>query len=92
MTNLQITRRMFTFGLNTNKMQLKLISCGADRPDKRAISRTLSDIGDDIDSNLGSELTNILLEGSPVEIEVSFNESSAFRALRKLDIEYEIME
>ncbi|OAV45221.1 hypothetical protein [Lewinella sp. 4G2] len=73
-------------------MQLKLISCDADRPDKRAIARTLSDIGDDIDQNLGAELTDILLEGSPVEVEVSFNESSAFRSLRKLKIDYEIVE
>ena len=73
-------------------MQLNLLSVDADRPDRRAIARTLSDIADDVDSNLANELTDILLEGSPVEIEVSFNESSAFRALRKLNIEYEIVE
>ncbi|NJC25018.1 hypothetical protein [Neolewinella antarctica] len=73
-------------------MQLNLLSCSSDRPDRRAIARTLSDIGDDVDQNLGNELTDILLQGSTVEIGVSFNESSAFRALRKLNIEYEILD
>lgn len=73
-------------------MQLKLISCTADRPDRRTIARTIAEIGDDIDQNLSNELTDILLEGSPVDIEVSINESSAFRSLRKLDIDYEIVE
>ena len=73
-------------------MTIKLLSCGQDRPDRRAITRTISDIADDVDHNLASEFTDILLEGSPVEIEVSFNESSAYRALRKADIDYEIVE
>ena len=73
-------------------MQLRLLSINADRPDRRAIARTLSDIADDVDQNLANELTDILIEGSPVEIEVSFNESSAYRALRKLDVDYEIVE
>ena len=73
-------------------MTIKLLQCDALRPDRRAISRTLEDIGDDVDSNLAVELTDILLAGSPVEIEVSFNQCSAYRALRKLDIEYEILE
>ncbi|THH41879.1 hypothetical protein [Neolewinella litorea] len=73
-------------------MTIKLIQCDALRPDRRAISRTLEDIADDLDSNLATEYTDILLAGSPVEIEVSFNTSSAFRALRKLDIEYELEE
>ncbi|NJB84925.1 hypothetical protein GGR26_000670 [Lewinella marina] len=73
-------------------MTIKLIQCDALRPDRRAISRTLEDIADDLDSSLATEYTDILLAGSPVEIEVSFNTSSAFRALRKLDIEYELEE
>ncbi len=73
-------------------MTIKLLSCDAMRPDKRAISRTIEDIADDVDSNLATEYTDILLAGSPVEIEVSFNESSAYRALRKLDIDYELVE
>lgn len=73
-------------------MQVNLLSCGQDRPDRRAIARTIEDIADGIDYNLANELTNILLDGSPVEIEVTENESSAYRALRKLDIDYEIVE
>ena len=73
-------------------MTIKLLQCDALRPDKRAISRTIEDIADDVDGNLASEYTDILLAGTPVEIEVSFNQSSAYRALRKLDIEYELLE
>lgn len=73
-------------------MTVTLLRCDALRPDKRAIARTIEDIADDMDANLAAELTDILLAGSPVEIEVSFNNSSAYRALRKLDIEYEIEE
>ncbi|WP_116124790.1 hypothetical protein [Lewinella sp. IMCC34183] len=73
-------------------MTIKLLHCDAIRPDRRAIARTLEDIADDLDGNLAAEYTDILLAGSPVEVEVSFNQSSAYRALRKLDIEYEILE
>lgn len=73
-------------------MKLNLLSCSQDRPDKRAIARTLEDVADGIDHNLANELTSILLEGSSVDIEVSQNTSSAFRSLRKLEIDYEIVE
>ncbi len=73
-------------------MQLNLLSCSQDRPDRRAIARTIEDIADGIDYNLANELTDILIEGSPVDIEVSDNTSSAFRSLRKLQIDYEIVE
>jgi len=45
-----------------------------------------------MDQATATELTGFLLDGSEVEIEVSFNESSAYRALRKLDIDYEMLE
>lgn len=73
-------------------MTIRLLSCNQDRPDRRAIARMIGDIADDVDHNLANELTDIIIEGSPVDIEVSFNESSAYRALRKADIEYEIVE
>ncbi|MCB0705685.1 MAG: hypothetical protein KDC34_10265 [Saprospiraceae bacterium] len=74
-------------------MKILLISCGATRPDVRAITNMLEEIGEDLDSSLARELTEILLDGSEVEIEVSDKiTSSAFRALRKHDIDYEIME
>lgn len=73
-------------------MKIQLLSCDAPRPDRRGIANMLAEIADDVDSSLATELTGILLDGSEVDIEVSFNESSAFRALRKLHIDYEIME
>ncbi len=73
-------------------MKLNLLSCDAKRPDRRAIARCISEISSSVDDSLAGELTDILLDGDPVEIEVSENSSSAFRALRKLDVDYEIVE
>lgn len=73
-------------------MKINLLSCDAARPDKRAIANCLTEIAS-LDSSLAYELTDILLEGDPVDIEVQDkNSSSAFRSLRKLDIDYEIVE
>lgn len=71
-------------------MTVQLTECGAVRPDRRAIAQTLQDIATGVDGGLARELTDILLDGSAVEIEVLENESSAFRALRKLEIDYEL--
>lgn len=74
-------------------MNIKLLSCDAARPDKRAISKLLMDIATGMDQSLANELTNILLDGDPVEIEVDGkHSSSASRSIRKLDIEYEIID
>jgi len=74
-------------------MNIKLISCDAARPDKRAISKLLLDIAIGMDQSLANELTDILIDGDAVDIEVgSKHSSSAFRAIRKLDIDYEIVE
>lgn len=73
-------------------MEIKLLSCDAQRPDRRAITKTLEEIADGVDRSLAQELTDILLDGTPVDIEVSQSTSSAFRALRKLKIDYEIVE
>ncbi len=73
-------------------MKIQLLSCSAARPDRRAISKMLVETADGMDQSLATELTDVLLDGSEVEIEVSFNESSAYRALRKLNIDYEIVE
>jgi len=74
-------------------MKLNLLSCNAQRPDKRAISKSISEISSNMNGSLANELTDILLEGDPVDIEVEDkNTSSAFRALRKLGIDYEILE
>lgn len=73
-------------------MKLNLLSCDAPRPDKRAISKCILEISN-IDESLSNELTEILLEGDAVTIEVEDKDSgSALRALRKLSIDYEIIE
>lgn len=73
-------------------MKIQVTECTAPRPDRRAIAQAFEVIGDDVDAALATELTGYLLEGSPVELEISFNESSAYRTLRKLSLEYEIVE
>lgn len=74
-------------------MKLNLLSCDAHRPDRRAIANCIEEIASNMDGSLAKELTDILLEGDPVDIEVEGkNTSSAFRALRKLSIDYEIIE
>lgn len=74
-------------------MKLNLLTCDAQRPDSRAIAKCITEISSNIDVSLAYELTDILLEGDPVEIEVEDkNSGSASRALRKLSIDYEIIE
>lgn len=74
-------------------MKLNLLSCDAQRPDRRAIAQCIAEISSNIDGSLSNELTTILLEGDAVDIEVEDkNTGSALRALRKLSIDYEIME
>jgi len=72
-------------------MKLNLLSCDAQRPDKRAIAKCIAEISNHGDS-LAQELTEILLEGDAVDIEIDDkNSGSALRALRKLSIDYEII-
>ncbi|MFP4846590.1 hypothetical protein [Winogradskyella sp. PE311] len=74
-------------------MKLNLLSCDAQRPDKRAIAKCITEISSYGNTSLSQELTDILLEGDAVEIEVNNkNSGSALRALRKLDIDYEILD
>jgi hypothetical protein len=74
-------------------MKLNLLSCDAQRPDKRAIAKCIAEISSNINESLSKELTDILLEGDAVDIEVEDrNSGSALRALRKLSIDYEIIE
>jgi len=73
-------------------MTIQLLSCGAAKPDRRAISRMLEEVAG-MDNYDATESTGILLDGDPVEIEVSDKKtSSAFRSIRKLDIDYEILD
>lgn len=74
-------------------MKLNLLSCNAQRPDRRAIAKCIAEISSNIDESLSNELTAILLEGDPVDIEMADkNTGSALRALRKLGLDYEIIE
>jgi|TARA_R110002051_G_scaffold13435_1_gene44803 hypothetical protein len=74
-------------------MKINLLSCDAQRPDRRAISSCIAEISTNIDASLANELTDILLEGDPVDLEMDDkNTGSALRALRKLSIDYEIIE
>tara|TARA_B110000003_G_scaffold83203_1_gene85036 strand:+ start:2353 stop:2577 length:225 start_codon:yes stop_codon:yes gene_type:complete len=74
-------------------MKLNLLSCDAHRPDRRAISECITEISSNINKPLSIELTNILLEGDTVDIEIDDkNFGSALRAFRKLSINYEIIE
>lgn len=74
-------------------MKLNLLSCEAQRPDRRAIAQCIAEISSNIDGSLANELTDIFLEGDAVAIEVDDKDTaSALRALRKLAIDYEIIE
>ncbi|MBD43762.1 MAG: hypothetical protein CMC65_00730 [Flavobacteriaceae bacterium] len=74
-------------------MKLNLLSCDAQRPDRRAIAKCIVEISSNISESLSNEFTDILLEGDPVEIEMKDkNAGSTLRALRKLSIDYEIIE
>ena len=74
-------------------MKLNLLSCDAQRPDRRAKAKCITEISSNNDESLSNELTGILLEGDAVDIEVAdSNSASALRALRKLSIDYEIIE
>jgi hypothetical protein len=74
-------------------MKLNLLSCDAQRPDRRAISKCIVEISSNIGDSLSNELTDILLEGDAIDIEIDDkNSGSALRSLRKLSIDYEIIE
>lgn len=74
-------------------MKLNLLSCDAQRPDRRAIAQCIVEISLNINESVSNELTDILLEGDSVEIEVKDKDTvPALRALRKLAIDYEILE
>lgn len=73
-------------------MNINLIECNAAKPDRRGISKMLEEIAG-MDASTARELTGILLEGDPIEIEVDDKSaSSAYRSIRKLGIDYELME
>lgn len=73
-------------------MNINLLECTAAKPDRRAIANMLTEIAG-MDAGTAREMTSILLEGDPIEIEVSdATSSSAYRAIRKVGIDYELVE
>ena len=77
---------------NKQQVNINLIECTAARPDKRAISKMLEDVAG-LDAGTVRKMTSILLEGDPIEIEVDDGSASlAYRLIRKLDIDYELIE
>ena len=74
-------------------MYINLISCDAQRPDKRAIAKCIAEISVNVSDSLANEFTEILLEGDVIDIELNDkSKGSGLRALRKLEIDYEIVE
>lgn len=74
-------------------MTIQLLSCNAQRPDRRAIQNAMVEYGYDISDSLAMELTDILLEGDAVDIGLVDNSSnSALRVFRKLDVDYEFVD
>ena len=74
-------------------MKLNVLSCDSQRPNKRAIAKCIAEIATNISESLANELTEMLLEGDAVDIEVSDkNSASALRNLRKLNIDYSIID
>ncbi|MFT4661025.1 MAG: hypothetical protein ACI8XB_001296 [Patiriisocius sp.] len=74
-------------------MKINLLSCDAPRPDRRAIANCLAEISADLNDSLASELTGMLLEGDEIEIEIKDkNSGSALGLLRKLRVDYEIVD
>lgn len=74
-------------------MQINVLSCDTQRPDKRAIAKCIAEVSSNIDETLSLQLTDILLEGDAITIEMEDRKSgSGLRALRKLSIDYEIIE
>ena len=62
-------------------MKLNLLSCDSQRPDRRAIAKCIAEVSSNIGESLSNELTDILLEGDAVDIEMEdVNSGSALRA------------
>lgn len=73
-------------------MKLQLLTCDAQRPDKRAIANGILEIAG-IPISQANLFTEMLLEGDTVDIEINDAQTATgLRALRKLQIDYKIVE
>ena len=74
-------------------MKLNLLSCDAQRSDRRALAKCIEEISLNVSEYISKELIDILLEGDPIEIEIDHkNSGSALRSLRKSNIDYDVIE
>lgn len=74
-------------------MKIILTSCSAPKPDKRAIAKCIASVAIGISDSLSTEIAGIIIAGDAEEIEIDAkNTASTLRDLRKLGIEYEIVE
>lgn len=74
-------------------MNIRLLSCDAPKPDKRAMIKLFEEIGEGVSNYDAQDFTEFLLAGDPVEMTIADkNSSSGTRALRKLGIDYEMVD
>ena len=74
-------------------MNIRLLSCGAPKPDKRAMIKLFEEIGEGVSNYDAQDYTEFLLAGDPVEMTIADkNSSSGTRSLRKLGIDYEMID
>lgn len=74
-------------------MKLQITHCSAHRPDKRAIAKLIEELAPHLSAHEARAQTEYLLDGTPLEIDIEGHATgSAFRALRKLSLEYDLME
>jgi len=73
-------------------MKVRLLTCEAVRPDKRAIAKAFEEYAV-LSAAEAGEQASFLIEGSEIELDINpAQQSSAFRAFRKHQIDYEIAE
>lgn len=73
-------------------MTIRLLSCDAPRPDKRAIAKAFEEYAM-LSPGDATEQVSFLLEGSDIELDINdAHQSSAIRAFRKHSIDYELVE
>ncbi|MDB2322131.1 hypothetical protein N9V34_04360, partial [Flavobacteriaceae bacterium] len=58
-------------------MKINLLSHDGLRPDKRAIAKCIVEISININESLSNELTNVLLDGDIVDIEINNKNSGS---------------
>ncbi len=74
-------------------MNIRLLSCTSPRPDQRAIAKLLEEFAIELDASSAYEAAEYLIDGEETTIEIDDkSSSSAIRALRKCEIDYELVD